>query len=374
VFFGSLAQVETGNWTVVNKYFRTWGLVWVPLQIFFAPAFRVPGGFPYPGGYLLGCLLLTNLLAAHAVRFKLSWKRSGILLLHAGLIVMMLSEWITGHFAIEGHMTIEEGKSSNAVIHGGKTELAIVDRSNPKTDDVVVVPARLLGQDGVISNELLPFDIEVVRYMANSALSKDAPPAIENPATRGFGLQTAAVERPEVTGTDTQQKYDAPSAYVTFKKKGTGESLGTYLVSFWLKAQQLTFAGKPYEVRLGFRESYRPYTLFLKKFTHEKYEGTERPKDYSSLVRLTDPGTGEDRDVLISMNDPLRYRGETLYQADFLRGGEVGTVLQVVRNPGWLLPYVSCAMVGLGMLIHFGMHLVTFLRQQVKVLRQQGAA
>ena len=41
--------------------------------------------------------------------------------------------------------------------------------------------------------------------------------------------------------------------------------------------------------------------------------------------------------------------------------GDKGTILQVVRNPGWLMPYVSCTLVTLGMLLHFGLQLVTFL-------------
>ena len=57
----------------------------------------MPGSFPFPGGWLLGSVLLVNLLAAHAIRFKLSWKRSGILLLHAGIILMMIGEFITAY-------------------------------------------------------------------------------------------------------------------------------------------------------------------------------------------------------------------------------------------------------------------------------------
>jgi hypothetical protein len=37
------------------------------------------------------------------------------------------------------------------------------------------------------------------------------------------------------------------------------------------------------------------------------------------------------------------------------------TVLQVVRNPGWLLPYISCALMALGLLIQFSIHLVGFI-------------
>ena len=81
-------------------------------------------------------------------------------------------------------------------------------------------------------------------------------------------------------------------------------------------------------------------------------------------MRLLDKEHGEDREILIRMNEPLRYRGETFYQASFLPGDR-GTVLEVVKNPGWLLPYVACTMVALGMLIHFGLSLVGFLRKRV---------
>jgi hypothetical protein len=66
---------------------------------------------------------------------------------------------------------------------------------------------------------------------------------------------------------------------------------------------------------------------------------------------------------MIYMNHPLRYAGETFYQSSFLAGDQ-GTILQVVRNPGWLLPYLACAIVALGLLIHFGLHLIGFLRQR----------
>jgi hypothetical protein len=55
----------------------------------------------------------------------------------------------------------------------------------------------------------------------------------------------------------------------------------------------------------------------------------------------------------------LRYAGETFYQASFDQDNQ-GTVLQVVRNPSWLTPYFSCVLVGLGLLVHFAIHLLGF--------------
>ena len=63
--------------------------------------------------------------------------------------------------------------------------------------------------------------------------------------------------------------------------------------------------------------------------------------------------------MVIYMNNPLRYNGETYYQAGFDRDDQ-GTRLQVVRNPGWLAPYVACVMVALGMVWQFCVHLFGF--------------
>jgi hypothetical protein len=377
VFFGTLAQVDAGIWTVVNQYFRS-ALVWVPLQILvrFGQVFfgipvgaRLAGSFPFPGGWLIGGVLLANLLAAHAVRFRMTWKRSGILLIHSGLIVMMLSELIAGLFAIEGNMTIEANGSSNYLEHHNFAELAIIDPSDSKVDNVVVVPGSILRQKGLIHHDALPFDIQVEDYMVNSAVPQEVPAGANNPATAGDGRSLIVVERPEGSGVDAKQRVDVPSAYVTLKEKGTGRALGTYLVSVWFSAfserpQQVTVDGKSYEVYLRFKRSYKPYTVSLIEFHHEVYPGTDTPKDFSSHIRLVDPVRQTEREVRISMNDPLRYAGETFYQSSFLEGDR-GTILQVVRNPGWLMPYLSCAMVSLGMVVHFGMHLVGFLRRRM---------
>ena len=69
------------------------------------------------------------------------------------------------------------------------------------------------------------------------------------------------------------------------------------------------------------------------------------------------------RDVLIYMNHPLRYRGETFYQAGFQKD-DSASILQVVRNPGFVTPYIACVIVALGLLVQFGSHLITFSRRR----------
>jgi hypothetical protein len=91
--------------------------------------------------------------------------------------------------------------------------------------------------------------------------------------------------------------------------------------------------------------------------------GTDIAKNYASHVKLIDPERSENRDVLIYMNHPLRYRGDTFYQAGF-ENGDTATILEVVHNPSFVAPYVACIVVALGLLIQFSYHLVGFSRRQ----------
>jgi len=380
VFLGTLAQVDEGIWTVLSRYFRT-GIAWIPFQalvrfgqVFLgvSPDAQVSGSFPFPGGWLIGSVLLVNLLAAHAVRFKMTWKRSGILILHAGIVLMILGELVTGLFAVEGRMPIPQNWTVNFVEDHRALELAIVRHVDPKTDDVVVIPGSILRKGGLIRDDALPFDVEVVRYMPNSEVTRTPPPGTENLATTGDGRTQVAIEKPEVSGTDQEQMDDLPSVYITLWKKNSKESLGTYLLwklwSIWWvsgfeQPQQVSVDGKTYDIFLRAKRTYKPYSVHLIEFRHDRYLGTNTPKNFSSQVRVNDPTRGVDEENLIYMNHPLRYGGETFYQSNVI-GDDQGTVLQVVRNPGWLLPYISCILVASGMLIHFGLHLIGFLRRR----------
>jgi hypothetical protein len=89
------------------------------------------------------------------------------------------------------------------------------------------------------------------------------------------------------------------------------------------------------------------------------YVGTDIPKNFSSRVQLESPRTGDNREVKIYMNNPLRYAGETFYQASYDQDDH-GTILQVVHNPSWLTPYFSCILVGAGLVVQFMTHLLGF--------------
>src|SRR5690606_35232370 len=86
------------------------------------------------------------------------------------------------------------------------------------------------------------------------------------------------------------------------------------------------------------------FSLTLTDFIRTLHPGTEVAKGYESDAELHDGAAS--RPVKIWMNNPLRYKGYTFFQASFSmdQSGEQST-FAVVTNPGRLLPYVSSLMV-----------------------------
>ena len=72
------------------------------------------------------------------------------------------------------------------------------------------------------------------------------------------------------------------------------------------------------------------------------------------------------------MNNPLRYDGMTFYQAGFDKN-DTTTILQVVHNPSWLLPYIACIMMGLGLITQFSISLTAFFKKRNAAARQAAA-
>ncbi len=302
IFAGTLAQVHLGIHEAQQRYFQSI-FVWWPPE---GRGFRIP---IFPGGHLIGAVLLVNLIAAHIKRFRWTWRKLGIHLTHAGLIIMLAGGLFTDLFAVESHMRLTNGDTKNYSEDMRDTELAVIDTSGDDLDQVTAIPESVLRHNRVIDER------------------------------------------------------DVPSAAVEILPKDGG-SLGTWLVSDALGAPQ-TFAcgGRTWMITLRPARYYKPYSVTLQKFTHEKYAGTEIPKNFSSKVTLVDPERSVGRDVLIYMNHPLRYRGETFYQAGF-QPDDSATILQVVHNPSFIAPYLACVIVAAGLLVQFGFHLVGFSRQR----------
>lgn len=364
IFVGTWAQLDADTWAVQKRFFHSW-FCWVDPQVFVRRP--MPGGFPFVGGYFLITALLVNLLAAHISRFKLTWKRSGIILIHLGLIMLLVGEALTSVLATEGQMTLAEGQAFNFKTDIRSAEIAVTDSATFDTDRVTVIPETRLKAGKTVHDAHLPFDVTVDDYLPNSRPMGPFEPATGRVLTSGDGPEkTRMMGVPLYTGAGADaEKVNSPSAQITLSRDG--KTLGTYLLSLWSdRPEKIKVGDKVYPIELRFKREYTPYTVQLLKFTHEKYVGTDTAKNFASRIRLIDPSRGVDREVLIWMNHPLRYEGETFYQQGFDPKNDKVTTLQIVRNPSWLMPYLALAIAIIGLVVQFGSHLIAFLRREFK--------
>ena len=385
VFVGTLAQADEGLYGAQAHYFKQWIVIGAHLF-----GHKVP--LILPGGYLLGVLLLVNLISAHIYRFEFSRKKLGIQLAHAGVIVLLVGQLSTDMLAREMQMHFGEGETRSYSESATDYELIFVSG-----DEVTAIPNKLLKPGGELKIESLPFTIRVQEFWHNSDMNFRAPMMQNAPplATNGVALN---FDFRKVDDVKTMDQKNVPTAVLEFLTPAG--SLGTWVASDWTGDPALVEAVRNGYAQMGagmaqkiagqlvapqvivadgknFTFTMRParvrhaFTLTLLKATHTVYPGTDIPKDFRSRVRIDNSQTGEKREVEISMNHPLRYGGYTYYQyqmdagqAAQMAGRTPTSVLSVVRNPGWLTPYVGCAMVGAGLLIQFLYHLAGFVSKR----------
>ena len=363
VLLGTLEQVHWGVWHVQKVYFTSW-------YCFYPMDDTAPLQVPLPGGFLLGALLILNLAFAHFRHFKATAAKVGISIIHAGLLLLLVGGFITAVYQEESAMVVPEGESRDYSEAFRLFEFALVEKG-AQADQVVVVPDSLLRAiaakqaPDTVALPGTPFTLKVLAYHPNAMLraKSQMPDGLAIKATQGIGARTELSYKPEPESFD-DNKPNAPTAIVELLKGG--QSAGVWVVNLNLTenfdAQEHQDGGKTYQLSLRRVRYYHPFSLRLDKFTHEKYPGTNTPRRFASDVTIRE-GAGSFA-YNISMNQPLRHAGLTFFQSSFgsTKDGKDLSVLQVVRNPGWLIPYVSVAAMSLGLVWHFGFSLLRFLR------------
>jgi hypothetical protein len=353
VFLGTLDQVNIGVYEAESRYFKSFFLYFTPP----GTSLKIPW---FPSGYLVGGLLLLNLIAAHLARFKLTWKKAGILVLHSGVILLLLGQLFTSLFQVESQMRLDQGETKNYSLSYYQNELTVIDTSAPDFDQVISIPDSQLYKNHKIDLPVDSLAVGIDEYFINSALfPPDKLPSSNYPHLQ-IGPMAVSVQQER---TYKENERNMPTAAVSVWQGR--RRIGSWaLAAGFPRPVSFRAGGKNYQIMLRPKRLYKPFAIQLVQFSHDRYAGTDIAKNFSSRVRLLDLSNHEDRETLIYMNHPLRYQGMTFYQSGF-DNNDATTILQVVQNPSWLIPYISCALIALGMLIQFGMHLTSFVRRRV---------
>lgn len=324
---GTLAQRWLGLYEATNMFFTSF--------IFFA------GPIPLPGGFTLLGILSVNLTLKFLLKSDWSWRKSGIILTHLGALILLIGGLITALAAKEYYMLIPEGDETPYIYHYTKRNLVIY--TNDKE-------ATRLPYDHIDKWETaeLPFSINIIKSCDNCKIVKREEADDYSTENTYGGMAQFMALTPQPPRKD-------PEANLTgfeFNLTGTPDQDGRYLAFDGMpKPIEITTRDNTYTLIFGKEQTMLPFSIALKDFVKTDYPGTNKAKTYHSDIIVKD---GElEWPVTIEMNEPLRYKGYTFFQSSFEQTPEIEmTILAVVKNSGWLVPYFGTALLGIGLLLH----------------------
>lgn len=314
-------------------------------------------------------------------------RKAGMVLLHAGLILLLFNEiWVTLAHQ-EQSISGAEGSVQTYAIDIRAAELAFIDRSDEEFDRIVTLPLEQLvesysqnqGTDKVERIEVPKTDleIEILQCYVNSKFPSQEDlknhPSLKAftglKSSQGFGSMVVPVPIPPVSGTD--QGVNMASVLVRVFEKGSGKEFGTFWASQLRDGRNAPVLQIPnviqteenkYVMTVWFERTYKDYDVQIGDVQALYYPGTKKPRHFETNFKIVNHQSDQVSQHRIWMNNPLRYGDETFYQSDYRDMGDTEvTGLQLVWNRGWMIPYLCCAMVGVGMLAHFVPNLLKYI-------------
>lgn len=320
---------------------RTDGL-YVAEQKFFASAVLWLGPLPLPGGLTILVLIALNLLTKLLLQRGWTGRKLGTSITHVSVLLLLLGGGVTLALREEGFIELAPGSQGALVTDYHARELVVLENGQPLRQ----TPFEELTVGQTLAE--LPFGLRI-----DSLCRHCTPLAVTPPATDRHGVaQTLQLQNAALLPQDEDNL-----AGVTFTLSGLDAAQdGVYVAFTPLKEMPEVKQGdKTYRILLRRAERPLPFSLTLQAFHKTEHPGTRIAKAYRSDVLVTD-GAAQ-WPVTISMNEPLRYRGYTVYQSSFIERPEAtSSVLTVVRDQGQAFPYLAVAALCTGMLIHlFGL-------------------
>jgi hypothetical protein len=322
--------------------------------------YLIGGFFPFPGARLVLWIMFFNLSAVTLFRFSYNWKKLGVLVLHLGMILLVVSSGVTFHFAQESQMTLKEGETSNVTADYHNWELAVWNRS--ASGDTVWKSVEAVDVDKGVEGSVLLFEDKSISVFVNRYFV-NAQGLVGVGKKRNFinasNIRSLVPVAPSIEPAENFAGIEFVATY-----KGDSESEKKILLyGAESKPTPIVWEGTAYYFDLRRIRYPIPITIGLNDFVKKDHPGTQIPSSFESFITVTLPRLA--RDVVVSMNKPFRHLDYTFFQASFAQeNNEEYSTFAVVKNPGRVLPYIACLIIGLGMLLHFCIMLVRYALKQ----------
>lgn len=361
--FGTLYQVEAGLFEAQKLYFESWFVVQhspVPLIL--------------PGGLLCMGLLAVNLLVGGFVRIQKSKRTVGILVVHAGIALLLASGFVKLYHSEDGHLTLQEGQSSDEFQSYFLWEVAVWDASQTGPVEEHIIPHEQLvdlvdGKARTFTSATLPFDIELSGFLRNCFPQRKGPMwEAESPVVDGYALDQGADE--------VEAEKNLAGLTLRMRDRASGSSKEDIL--FGAERFPATFesGGKTWAVSLRHTRYPMPFTIRLEDFRKLDHPGLTMARSFESDVTKIENGT--EQKVRIQMNEPLRHGGLVVFQSSWApQDREIPrmySIFSVVRNPSDYWPLYACIVIGVGLLLAFVPKLLKFVRSQNQLRAKHGVS
>ncbi len=333
-WLGTLAQVENGLYDVQRKYFESYVLV--------HDAGGVP--IPLPGANLVLSVLAMNLVLGGFVRIRKTRDTFGVLIAHAGIVLLLVAGFVKHHASDDGRVTLFEGQSASWFESDFRWEVVVSEPQGYGSTRENVVPFDSVAQATsaspvVIELPGLPIAIEVREAHVNARVTSprdDSGPHIA-PSARDPGAGR-----------------NFPAVRITIAALDGSAREETILSGMHSTPFTTSIGGRRVQLDLRRERHALPFALTLADFRKVDHPRSNMPRSFESDVVVD----GQ-RAVTISMNEPLREGGVVVYQASWGPQGagpdaRLFSTFAVVRNPADRLPIVACAVIALGLVVHFG--------------------
>ena len=308
-------------------------------EIYFSSFVYMLGFIPLPGGLTLMLILFINLLAKFLFGSDWSWAKSGTIISHFGVLILIIGGGISYFSSYEGYMAIEEGGSAQLVEDYHQRTLVI------REDDKIIYESHFENIFEGMAIDQAPFLMTITKACYHCGITRRAEEDQTGWTSPGKFMQL---------NTMTPNPQDEKNMTgIEFSISGAGdEQDGKYLTfDKFPKPPNIIKNQKTYQIAIERATRALPFSLSLQKFNQEFHGGTDMAKAYQSLLTVTDGDASWP--VLIEMNEPFRYRGYTFYQSSFdVSSDKPYTILAVVENKGRLFPYIATLVIAFGLILH----------------------
>lgn len=309
-------------------------------KLFFGSFILWLGILPLPGAYATLCFLSAGLIAKLVLKSPVRKRTFGTVITHASVLMLLLGGLVSAFSREEGYITIFRKEIISNVSDYHDREVAVMKDGK----EYQLIPYTALQEYGKLPLQGVPFTVNIKQkcYPCAAVPLSDAD-------VGAYGMAAAMELKDAQPGPDDALNRAGAMVEISGVSK---EQAGRYII-FESLAEPPAIKVEGHEYKLLMRATKRalPFSVELLNFEQQNHPGTQMAREYRSEIQVQD---GELKwKETVSMNQPIRYRGYTIYQSSFVDDGEKqASVLAVVKNAGWVFPYISVTLLSIGLLMH----------------------